>query len=142
MTKKLLGILLVLLTVSLVVTACFVENDPADVPEGLPMGTFSGTADGTARGFAGEVKVTVTLTDGRIAKETDLDIDITKEIDPQAEGYKNFARNMKSQIIPLIVRANSFDIDATCGASYTSPAVKAAGNKALFIITNGQYGKE
>jgi hypothetical protein len=134
MTKKLFGGLFVFLATSLMVASCFVEDDLADVLGGDPMGDYSGEATGEAPGYdEAPVKVTVTLDHGYIE---DLDIDVSS----QSEREK-YAEPMVKKITPIIIRANSFDIDATCGATRTARAVKEAGNKALYQIT-GKYGKE
>jgi uncharacterized protein with FMN-binding domain len=135
MTKKLSGVLFVSLAASLMVTGCFIEDDLFDVLTGNSMGNYSGVATGEAPGYEGApVKVTVTLDYGYIE---DLDMDISSQSEPD-----NYARPMVKKLTPLFIKANSFDIDATCGATLTARAVKAAGNQALYKITYGEYGKE
>lgn len=135
MTKKLSGVLVVFLAASLMVTGCFIEEDISDVLAGNPMGNHSGVATGEDPGYEGApVKVTVTLDYGYIE---DVDIDVSSQSEPD-----NYAKPMVKKLTPLFIKANSFDIDATCGATYTARAVKAAGNKALYEITSGEYGKE
>ena len=135
MIKKLSGVLVVFLAASLMVASCFIENDLSDVLAGNPMGNHSGVATGEDSGYEGApVRVTVTLAGGYI---DDLDIDVSSQSEPD-----NYANPMVRKLRPLFIKANSFDIDATCGATYTAKAVKAAGNKALYEITSGEYGKE
>jgi uncharacterized protein with FMN-binding domain len=135
MTKKVSGLLFVFLAASLMVTGCFIEEDLSDVLAGNPMGNYKGMATGEAPGYEGApVKVTVTLDYGYIAN---LDIDVSNQSEPN-----NYAEPMKRKLIPLFIKANSFDIDATSGATFTAKAVKVAGNKALYEITYGEYGKE
>jgi uncharacterized protein with FMN-binding domain len=135
MTKKLFGGLFVFLATSLMVASCFVEDDLAAVLGGNPMGAYSGKATGEAPGYDGApVKVTVTLGYGYI---DGVDMDVSTQSD--TEGY---AGPMVRRLTPMIIKANSFNIDAVCGATYTARAVKIAGNKALYEITQGEYGKE
>jgi uncharacterized protein with FMN-binding domain len=135
MTKKLSGVLVVFLAASLTVTGCFIEEDVSDVFAGNPMGNHSGMATGEAPGYEGAlVKATVTLNYGYIER---LDIDVSSQSEPD-----NYAEPMVKKLTPLFIKANSFAIDATCGATFTARAVKAAGNKALYEITAGEYGEE
>jgi uncharacterized protein with FMN-binding domain len=132
MTKRLLTVMAAV-TAGLLLASCFVEYDPSDAPQSEPMGTFSGTETGESQGYTGSIKVTVTLANGYITK---VDIDgpgdaasMGGEIIRQAPGW--------------IEQANSFDIDALASASpikFTKGAIKAAGKKALYQVTNGAYG--
>jgi uncharacterized protein with FMN-binding domain len=139
MAKKLLSIFVVLLTISLMITACFVEYDPTDVPEGVQMVDSSGNpisggpeTGESPKGKNGSVKVTVTLTNGYISE-----VGITHQEDT---GYVGWLRSAPD----WIKQANSFNIDALSAAtgSYAKPAVKEAGNKALYVITKGLYGEQ
>jgi uncharacterized protein with FMN-binding domain len=142
MTKKVLGILIVLLAAGLMITGCFVEYDPTDVPEAKSVVDSSGTpisggpVTKTGPGYGGEVSVTVTLTNGYI---TGLTLDVSKEIQPDSPVY---AGGIINNWIPLVQKANSFDVDVSTSATTTLKTVKKLGNQALFEITKGKYGAE
>jgi uncharacterized protein with FMN-binding domain len=131
MAKKFIVMMAVLAVLSLMITACFIELDPTDIaanetPYGNPPDYYNGTKEGTAQGY-GQVKVEVTLTAGFIT-----DVKITAPSD-----------NLGTQIIAqvsgpsgLVVKANSFDIDALSASSLTltKAGIINAGKAALAKI--------
>jgi uncharacterized protein with FMN-binding domain len=136
MTKKVLGILIVLLAAGLMITGCFVEYDPTDVPEAVLIldsnnAPINGNASGTAQGFGGQITVTVTVTGGYIS---DVQIDAKNET-------PSYTKQLLDNAPGWIKQANSFDIDALSAVSpgvTTRPAIKKAGNAALDKIKNGE----
>jgi fumarate reductase flavoprotein subunit len=129
MTKKLLGMFLI---TGLLMIGCFVENDPfeGEVSEGYTDnngGAFTGMVEGTDQGFGGVVTVSLTLEDGYITQ--------ARVTGPnETEGFGNLAI---AQAPAIIVSKNSVELDTLGGASYTTRAIKGAGQKALEKISSG-----
>ncbi|MDR0760948.1 MAG: FMN-binding protein [Treponema sp.] len=132
MTKKLLTLLAGAAAISLLLAACFVEYDPADVPQGEPMGTYSGTETGSNQGYGGPVTVTLTLAAGYI---TGVDIDGKQET-PAIGGQ------LIKRAPALIINANSLDAISSASAAFTRDGIIKAGRKALYKITDGDFGSE
>ena len=123
MSKKLFSIMIVLLTICLVITACYVEYDPTKNMHPA-YGTASGTGTGTAQGFVGPVKVTLTLENGYIKKAV-----ITGN-ESADYGAKAIAAADK-----IIVATNSIELDTLSGATKTTKAIGEAGKAALASIS-------
>jgi uncharacterized protein with FMN-binding domain len=118
---------------TLMITACFIELDPTDIPANeIPYDTaggepYTGEEEGKAQGYVGTVTVKVTLEDGFI---TAVAIDASDETPTHASQIINQAPG-------LVVKANSFDIDALSAVSpgsTTKVAIKNAGKAALAKI--------
>ena len=81
-----------------------------------------GVYEGTGKGFKdGEIKVKVTITDGKIAK--------VELVSQEKQSYWD-SKNVSS-LFDEIVKANSTEIDGVSGATMSSNGVKAAVNDAL-----------
>ena len=81
------------------------------------------TKTGSAQGFGSEVKVTVTVEDGKI---TGL------EVDDSGETYPVAREDSVEKVIAAIIEANGTDgVDAKTGATFTCGAIIEAVNKAL-----------
>ncbi len=80
-----------------------------------------GTYRGSAQGFASEITVEVTVAQGRIAKVEVVDHDDTPFI----------AQNAIDQIPAAVVDAQSFEVDAVSGATFTSNGIMNAVQDAL-----------
>ena len=128
---KLYCILLAVLCMSL--GGCFVEDDPYKGLETAPPygdGTYSNPAlTGVGRGQYGSKVITVTL---KIVNG------VIKGIDVDHDETPGYGKNLIDKVKPLIVRANSFEIDAitTSTLSYTKNALLQAGRNALSQIPN------
>ncbi len=91
----------------------------------LPVLAMAETFEATAAGFGGEVKVTLTIEDGKIT-------DAIVEGDNETEGIG------KAALEPLaaqLIEAGSAEIDGVSGATITSTGVKEAAAKALAQAT-------
>jgi len=81
------------------------------------------TKTGAAQGFGSEVKVTVTVEDGKI---TAIDVDDSGETYPVAR------EDSVEKVIAAIIEANGTDgVDVATGATFTCTAIVEAVNKAL-----------
>ena len=81
------------------------------------------TKTGAAQGFGSEVKVTVTVEDGKI---TAIDVDDSGETYPVAR------EDSVEKVIAAIIEANGTDgVDVNTGATFTCTAIVEAVNKAL-----------
>ena len=88
-----------------------------DEPSEYEDGTYYGTADG----FGGEIKVEVTVKEGKIAKISVLSApDETPEYLDKAKG-----------VIPKIIKAGSPNVDTVSGATYSSTGIINAVRQAL-----------
>ena len=92
-------------------------TDKRDSRRGRPHGFFTGTV----QGFGGEVSAEVTLEDGVITTITALG-------DLETPGIGSRAIE---KLPPLMVEANSVEVDGISGATFSSNAVKAAVQDAL-----------
>lgn len=92
------------------------ENTKTD--EGLYK---DGTYTGTGKGFRGDIKVSLTIKDGKI---TAVDIKERKDDDP-------FFGNAKDGIIPEVLNQQSADVDTVSGATYSSKGILEAIKDAL-----------
>jgi fumarate reductase flavoprotein subunit len=133
MTRKLLVATVALVAISFGLAACFVEYDPDDVPQGVVMGTHSGTAIGRDQGYHGNpITVTLTLNNGLITE-----VIITGPMETPAVG------GVLIKSAPATIKnANSLDAISGATAEFTRDGIIRAGKKALFEITNGEYGSE
>ncbi len=81
------------------------------------------TKTGAAQGFGSEVKVTVTVEDGKI---TAIDVD------DSGESYPVAREDSVEKVIAAIIEANGTDgVDVNTGATFTCTAIVEAVNKAL-----------
>ncbi|MGE4273981.1 MAG: FMN-binding protein [Desulfitobacterium sp.] len=80
-----------------------------------------GTYEGVGKGFGGDVKVEVEVGDKKIVRIT-----VTEHSETQDVGTKAV-----DQLPDAIVKAQSTEIDAVAGASYSSAAIKEATKSAL-----------
>ena len=81
------------------------------------------TKTGSAQGFGSEVKVTVTVEDGKI---TAIDVDDSGETYPVAR------EDSVEKVVAAIIEANGTDgVDVNTGATFTCTAIVEAVNKAL-----------
>ena len=81
------------------------------------------TKTGSAQGLASEVKVTVTVEDGKI---TAIDVD------DKGETYPVAREDSVEKVIAAIIEANGTDgVDVSTGATFTCTAIVEAVNKAL-----------
>ena len=127
MYRKISGFFIIVLTLSLILSACIVEYDPT-LNMHPAYGTASGTATGSAQGFGGAVTVTLTLEDGYITRA------IVKGPNESA-GYGAVAVANAGEIIEAI---NSVELDTLSGATKTTNAIKEAGLSALSQITGAE----
>ncbi|MBQ7487661.1 MAG: FAD-dependent oxidoreductase [Clostridia bacterium] len=91
----------------------------------LSMAAFASaeTKTGSAQGFGSEVKVVVTVEDGKIA---------ALEVDDSGETYPVAREDSVEKVIAAIVEANGTDgVDVNTGATFTGTAIVEAVNKAL-----------
>ncbi len=110
MMKRILATLMAAML--LLGSAALGEAVPAEV---------SGTFSGTAQGFGGEVKVTVTLTDGALTE-------VTAEGASETEGIGSKAIE---QLPAEMTQTGSIAVDAVSGATITSAAITEAAKAAL-----------
>ncbi len=110
MMKRILATLMAAML--LLGSAALGEAVPAEV---------SGTFTGTAQGFGGEVKVTVTLTDGALTE-------VTAEGASETEGIGSKAIE---QLPAEMTQTGSIAVDAVSGATITSAAITEAAKAAL-----------
>lgn len=81
------------------------------------------TYSGSAQGLNGEVKVDVTLEDGRI-------VDVV--VDDSAETYQNVGVESMQPLVDALIEAGTTEgVDGVAGATFTSNAVLAVANEAL-----------
>ena len=81
------------------------------------------TKTGTAQGFGSEVKVTVTVEDGKIT---------AVDVDDSGESYPVARADSVEKVIAAIIEANGTDgVDVSTGATFTCKAIVEAVNKAL-----------
>ena len=80
-----------------------------------------GVYEGRARGFGGEIEVKVTIENGRIAG-----IEIVS-----ARGEDRAYFSLAGRIIESIIEAQSADVDAVSGATFSSTGIKNAVRQAL-----------
>ena len=126
MPGKIAGFALVFFTLSIILSACFVEFDPNATNDGSTYGTYTGDVTGSANGFNGKVTVTLSLVNGKITAAV-----ITGPLESAEYGQKAIKAAPK-----VIVAKNSVEIDTLSEASYTSKAIKLAGEAALATIPN------
>lgn len=88
-----------------------------------PIGLADGEYAGTGEGYRGATKVTVTIKDGYITAIA---------IDSYRDDYEFFSR-AKGSVIDDILRAQSPDVDAVSGATYSSNGIMEAVADALNI---------
>ena len=133
MYRKISGFFIIVLTLSLILSACIVEYDPTKNMHPA-YGTASGTGTGSAQGFGGTVTVTLTLKDGYIENAV---VSGPKE----STGYGANAVASAGGMEGIIVGTNSVELDTLSGASTTTRAITAAGKAALSKIpgTAGYY---
>ena len=126
MTKKLPGLALVILILSLLFTACPQEFDPfgAVNPDGFH--NFTGSVFGVARGFLADIRVDLTLEDGFIVAA-----DIRKVSGRESPGWYEVPFNIAPG---LIVARNSVELDTIAGATRTTLGIVNAGREALAKI--------
>ena len=100
------------------VMGCFVEDDPNDIGDittnsAWGDGTFTGQVDGTSKlGYYGAMyPITVVL---------EIESGIIKGIDVSHKETANIGGAFINKVKPLIVKANSFEIDAITNATCTS----------------------
>lgn len=93
------------------------EDSKADENTGYWDGTYQGEADG----FGGTVAVEVTIENGKITG-----IEVTS-----AENEDGAYLSMAKDIIPKIIAAQSADVDAISGATFSSTGIKNASQEAL-----------
>ena len=126
-TKRLLSlVLLVVMLVGCALPAYAVDTGAScDLTAAYALrGTAykDGVYEGTGKGFKdGEIKVKVTITDGKIAK--------VELVSQEKQSYWD-SKNVSS-LFDEIVKANSTEIDGVSGATMSSNGVKAAVNDAL-----------
>ncbi len=87
----------------------------------LPMSGLAEVLTGSGQGLFGEVKVEVTVEDGKI-----LDVKVVEHSETPGYGTPGI-----EQMPAKIVEANSTDVDTVTGATYASNAVKQAVEAAL-----------
>ena len=87
----------------------------------LPMSGMAEVKTGSAQGLFGEVKVEVTVEDGKI-----IDVQVVEHSETPGYGTPGI-----EQMPARIVEANSTDVDGVTGATYASNAVKQAVDAAL-----------
>lgn len=99
------------------------SSEPAAEPEEqAPQRIYQdGTFTGTAYGYDGNITVQVTIQDDRIT-------DITGSTEESDDFYFNDAKNI---VIPAILNAQSPDVDACSGATYSSNGIMSAVRAAL-----------
>ncbi len=104
-------------------TACTSPEAASPAPEQSPAAEekVSGTFEGTATGFHGPVTVQVTLTDGAITN-----VAVTEH--GESEGVSDYSI---SETPKRILEAQSWNVDALTGATYSSNAVKYAAKTAI-----------
>ena len=126
MNRKCLIVLTVVAVVCLVFAACYIENDPTKVGEvHEPYGTITDTKTGTGKGYQGDVTVKVELVAG-IIKNVEITL-------PESDAG-SFGKPIPGMVKPLIIKANSFEIDALASVSPakdTRRGIKQAGLDAL-----------
>ena len=84
----------------------------------------SGTATASAQGFAGEVKVTVTMENGKIVK-----------VDAAGPGETEAIGGRAIMMLPgQMVAKNTVEVDSVTGASMTSEGIRQAARKAVAEI--------
>ena len=126
-TKRLLSlVLLVVMLVGCALPAYAVDTGASgDLTAAYALrGTAykDGVYEGTGKGFKdGEIKVKVTITDGKIAK--------VELVSQEKQSYWD-SKNVSS-LFDEIVKANSTEIDGVSGATMSSNGVKVAVNDAL-----------
>ncbi len=111
--KKLMVILLTL-AMALSLAACAGGEEPAETAEPVVL-------TGVGEGFGGDITVEVTL-----EGETITNVEIVSH--EESEGICDPAIE---EIPAAIVEANSTEVDAVSGATYTSDGIKEAVNAAL-----------
>jgi len=124
MTKKLSGLALILLALSLLLTACPTQFE-LQVHEGHH--NFSGTVSGTARGWSSDIRVELYLRDGVIQTALVYSVPGTGSETP------GFARAL-TMAPPIILATNNVELDTLAGATVTTDAIIAAGREALELI--------
>lgn len=139
-TKRLLSlVLLVVMLVGCALPAYAVDTGASgDLTAAYALrGTAykDGVYEGTGKGFKdGEIKVKVTITDGKIAK--------VELVSQEKQSYWD-SKNVSS-LFDEIVKANSTEIDGVSGATMSSNGVKAAVNDALSkaLVTARAAGRQ
>lgn len=80
-----------------------------------------GTYKGTAQGFGGDIEVSVTVQEGKIAS-----VEITK-----ADGEDSTYLDKAKSVIESIIEQQSADVDTVSGATYSSGGIRDAAAAAL-----------
>ena len=118
MKKTCLKLIIIIGIICLTVTGCFVENDPDDVGSitagpAWGDGTYSGSVDGSSKlGYGGAMyPITVVL---------DIELGRIKTIDVTHKETAAIGGVFINKVKPLIVKANSFEIDAISKATCTN----------------------
>jgi uncharacterized protein with FMN-binding domain len=112
MKKVLIVVLILALSYGILAVGNNLTADTAQAAD-----TYTGTADG----FGGEVSVTVKVNGNKI-------VDVAAEGPEETEGIGSKA---VEQLPAKIKEANSTNVDAITGATFTSKAIIEAVNKAL-----------
>lgn len=94
--------------------------------ESIEVAYKDGTYTGEAQGFGGPVDVEVIIENGKISE-----INITS-----AEKEDGAYLSMAEDIIPMIIEAQSADVDTISGATFSSTGIKEAVTQALEEAAN------
>ena len=135
MKKNLASIIISLVAVFFLVTACIVEIDPSENLTRAGVygdGTFSGEVRGLGRGgYGGNIMVFLDIVDG-----------IIDNVRVTHFETANYGGVFITRMIPLIIRANSFEIDAITSSSLTQTrdAFLEAGRNAIAEIPGVDTG--
>ena len=97
------------------------EDSESETEEAEPATYTDGTYQGTAEGYGGDVTVEVTVEGGSISSISVL----------SAKGEDAGYFNMAKEVIQEILDAQSVEVDAVSGATYSSEAIKNAVSAAL-----------
>ncbi|MGN0363193.1 MAG: FMN-binding protein [Bilifractor sp.] len=99
------------------------DSDSASSSEALIGETKfqDGVFEGTGKGYRGDVKVRVTVKDGKIES-----IDVT-----EYEDDKDYMQEVIDEMIPAMIRAQDIKVDTVSGATFSSNGVTQAVENAL-----------
>lgn len=127
MNKKLLiGLMVIAAAIVLVLAGCFIEVDSGNVDLADAWGNppVNETLTGYANGWGGRITVNLKFVDG-----------VIKEVDITHNETRSIGGRLIDRVKPLIIKANSLEIDAISKASAT---VTAGGLMGAWEMIKGQ----
>ena len=131
--KKIFSGITLLAAIFFTVTGCFIEDDPGDLGKIIKSGaygngTFTDTVTGQGLGYAGYINVSL-----------EIELGIIKDVKVTHNETAGIGAAFIKKVTPIIIAANSFEIDAITKATCkdTANGLLEAGRDAISKIPPG-----